>query len=215
MTGNFLDLYSPEAPRWDNITSLASELGWTDLIAQSTSEYLDTHGVSPKFSREMVEAATRVNYGQDVDKLHALEGLCSMATGGASSVVGGNFQIFEQFLLRSKANMFLSSTVRPIKTFEKTFVADYMHSRSIASNGSPISHLHGQCVLIADRRSTKRLSSQLLSIQPESAFHRPSHPKYPSNLTSIYMSLSWQPPPLNQTQNTSLSLLAQKFPPWC
>jgi hypothetical protein len=34
------------------------------MLSQTTSEYLDAHGVSEKYSREMVEAATRVNYGQ-------------------------------------------------------------------------------------------------------------------------------------------------------
>jgi prenylcysteine oxidase/farnesylcysteine lyase len=76
------------------------------------SGYLDGLEISQKFTREFVEAATRVNYGQDVDKIHALEGLCSMATKGATGIQGGNFQIFEQFLLRSKANLYLSTAVR-------------------------------------------------------------------------------------------------------
>jgi prenylcysteine oxidase/farnesylcysteine lyase len=112
MVDQFIHLYSPEAPRWDNITSLASSLEWTDMLAQSMAEYLDARGVSPKFTREFVEAATRVNYGQDVDRIHALEGACSMAATDASSIQGGNFQIFEQFLLRSKANLFLKAAVR-------------------------------------------------------------------------------------------------------
>jgi prenylcysteine oxidase/farnesylcysteine lyase len=115
MIDQFVQLYTPEAPRWDNISSLASSFGWTDMVAQTTAEYLDTHGVSPKFTQEFVEAATRVNYGQDVDKIHALEGACSMAATGASSIQGGNYQIFEQFLLRSKANVFLNTTVHSIK----------------------------------------------------------------------------------------------------
>jgi len=82
------------------------------MHTQSMAEFLDTRGVSQQFTREFVEAATRVNYGQDVDKIHALEGACSMATAGAASIQGGNFQIFEQFLLRSKANLFLNTTVR-------------------------------------------------------------------------------------------------------
>lgn len=111
MIDQFVQLYTRGAPKWDNMSSLATAFGWTDMIAQSTSEYLDTHGVSPKFTREMVEAATRVNYGQDADQIHALEGACSLATTGATSIKGGNFQIFEQFLLRSKANVFLNTSV--------------------------------------------------------------------------------------------------------
>lgn len=76
MIDQFVQLYSPDAPKWENISSLASSFEWTDMLAQTTSEYLDTHGISPKFTRELVEAATRVNYGQDADEIHALEGAC-------------------------------------------------------------------------------------------------------------------------------------------
>lgn len=108
----FVQLYSPEAPKWDNISSLASSFEWTDMHTQTTLGYLDNLEVSQKFTREFVEAATRVNYGQDVDNIHALEGLCSMAAEGAVGIQGGNFQIFEQFLFRSKANLYLSTAVR-------------------------------------------------------------------------------------------------------
>jgi prenylcysteine oxidase/farnesylcysteine lyase len=108
----FLRLYTPEAPRWDNISSLMSSFEWTAMLSQTTAEYLDTHGVSSNFIREFVESMTRVNYGQNVDEIHALEGIVSMATSGAAGIQGGNFQIFEQFLLRSNANLFLSNTVR-------------------------------------------------------------------------------------------------------
>jgi hypothetical protein len=64
MINKFLTLYSPETPKWDNITHLSSSLGWSELVSQSTSEYLKAQGVSYKFISELVEASTRVNYGQ-------------------------------------------------------------------------------------------------------------------------------------------------------
>ena len=48
---------------------------------------------------------------QNVDKIHALEGLCSLAASGAASVKGGNFQIFEHFLAASQASLHLNTTV--------------------------------------------------------------------------------------------------------
>ena len=115
MIAQFVQLYTPSTPHWSNISSLASSFGWTDMVAQATSDYFDNHGVNPKFSREMIEAATRVNYGQDVDKIHALEGACSLAANSASSVDGGNWKIFEQFLKRSNATVHLGETVQSIK----------------------------------------------------------------------------------------------------
>ncbi len=45
-----------------------------------------------------------------------LEGACSLAASGASSVKGGNFQIFENFIARSGANVHLNTTVRTISS---------------------------------------------------------------------------------------------------
>ncbi|PAV22226.1 FAD NAD(P)-binding domain-containing [Pyrrhoderma noxium] len=114
MIEKFVSLYSPASPSWTNISELATNMDWEDLISQSSAEYLDSQGISQLFSREIVESATRVNYGQNLDKIHALEGFCSMAASGASSVKGGNFKIFEQFLAQSGANLFLNTSVLSI-----------------------------------------------------------------------------------------------------
>ena len=64
MVDRFLVLYTPDAPKWDNISDLASSLDWLDLTSKSTADYLMAHGVSKAYAHELVEAATRVNYGQ-------------------------------------------------------------------------------------------------------------------------------------------------------
>lgn len=124
-------LYDANPPKWDNISTLSGDLGWSEITNSTTLQHYLTQGVSDKYIREMVEAATRVNYGQvthhifsdfntkfahrpgqNVDVIHALEGTCSMAATGASGIAGGNFQIFEQFLNRSGANVYLNTPVR-------------------------------------------------------------------------------------------------------
>ncbi|KAK7064553.1 Prenylcysteine lyase [Favolaschia claudopus] len=112
MVNKFQSLYAPEVPRWQNISHLSSILGWDELVSQTTSEYLLSNGVSNKFISELVEGATRVNYGQNADELHALEGACSLAATGASAVEGGNFRIFENFL--KQANVFLNTSVKSV-----------------------------------------------------------------------------------------------------
>ncbi|KAH9942685.1 FAD/NAD(P)-binding domain-containing protein [Amylocystis lapponica] len=114
MLKTFVTLYAPDAPRFANVTSLADSFGWSDIAGRTTAEHLDAHGVNPKWTRELVDAMTRVNYGQDVDAIHALEGLVSLAANGASGVKGGNFQIFENFLARSNASVHLNTTVHSI-----------------------------------------------------------------------------------------------------
>lgn len=112
MINKFLTLYSWEySSPFHNLTELVTDLEWAPLVSQTTSEYFDLQGIYRLWTREMVESATRVNYGQDVDKIHALEGLCSLAANGATSVKGGNFRLFEEFVRRSNASLHLNTTV--------------------------------------------------------------------------------------------------------
>jgi len=48
---------------------------------------------------------------QDVWNMQALETLCSLATSGATSVVDGNWQVFEHFIKFSEARVYLDTTV--------------------------------------------------------------------------------------------------------
>ena len=64
MIQDYLNLYAHDAPKWDNITTLATTLGFLDMTANSASDYFQSHGVSANFVNELIEAATRVNYGQ-------------------------------------------------------------------------------------------------------------------------------------------------------
>ncbi|KAI0354058.1 FAD/NAD(P)-binding domain-containing protein [Trametes cingulata] len=120
MVDRFLTLYSPNAPQWSNISSVVSSLAWEQVTAETAAEYFDLQGIDRRWTRELVEAATRVNYGQNVDKIHALEGLCSLAATGASSVKGGNFQIFEHFIAHSNASVYLNTTVNAISHYHSS-----------------------------------------------------------------------------------------------
>lgn len=51
------------------------------------------------------------HYKQNIDQIHALEGMVSQAANGASGVQRGNYQIFEQFLAHSNAKVHLNTTV--------------------------------------------------------------------------------------------------------
>lgn len=46
------------------MSDLAVQLGWEDLVETSTSSYLVKQGVSASYVNELIEASTRVNYGQ-------------------------------------------------------------------------------------------------------------------------------------------------------
>jgi prenylcysteine oxidase/farnesylcysteine lyase len=56
-------LYQPGKP-YKSIEDISDALNFTHLTAVTAAELLDLQGVSKTFSRELVEAATRVNYAQ-------------------------------------------------------------------------------------------------------------------------------------------------------
>ncbi|KAK0506014.1 Prenylcysteine lyase-domain-containing protein [Armillaria luteobubalina] len=109
MVKQFLKFYTAESPRWDNMTDLASSLDWTELVSRSTADFFESQHVGKNYVREIIEASTRVNYGQNVDAIHALEGAVSMAAGDAAGIQGGNYQIFEAFLRASNASVYLDT----------------------------------------------------------------------------------------------------------
>ena len=66
MISQYTALYSTTWGKtpYANLSGLATALDWTDIIGQSTASYLDSQGIDRKWTNEMVEGATRVNYGQ-------------------------------------------------------------------------------------------------------------------------------------------------------
>ncbi|KAJ7284612.1 Prenylcysteine lyase-domain-containing protein [Mycena rebaudengoi] len=197
MVKQFLTLYEEDTPNWESITDLSSSLNWSELVSQTTSAFLTSKGVSNLFVSELVEASTRVNYGQNADDIHALEGLVSLSPKGASAIEGGNFQVFEQFLKRSKAKVFLNTSVNAIspdseqwtvesdngsQTYKAVILAAPFHSTSIqlpeelASQIPPQPYIHLHVTL---------LSTTLPSIPAES-FSLPASTTIPPMLLTTH-----------------------------
>jgi prenylcysteine oxidase/farnesylcysteine lyase len=57
-------LYTAESPRWDDVADLATTFEWNEMSNSTCIDHLNANGVSQLFAQEMVEASTRVNYGQ-------------------------------------------------------------------------------------------------------------------------------------------------------
>ena len=64
IAGQSTGLYNLEGPKWDNVSNLAVSFGWTDMVAQSLSSFLQSNGISKKYTRELANAVTRLNHGQ-------------------------------------------------------------------------------------------------------------------------------------------------------
>lgn len=109
---DFVKLYDHDFGTWKDIPSVVAQVKLLDLVAQTGAEYFDTQGVGLRFSRELVDAATRVNYGQNLEHIHGFGGVVSVSADEAKTVVSGNHAIFENFVAASGANILLNTTVR-------------------------------------------------------------------------------------------------------
>ncbi|KAI0073842.1 hypothetical protein K474DRAFT_1666124 [Panus rudis PR-1116 ss-1] len=170
MIDRFNTLYLPSffAP-FGTIGEVSRMLGWLDLTAQTGAEYLDAQGINRLWTREMIEAATRVNYGQNVTDIHALETLASLAATGASSVKGGNFQIFENFIKRSNATTHLNTTVSSISRDASTSL--WTVKSTHASSVIPETKLYRAVILAAPFHQTGiKFSSPSLAEVPEQPY---------------------------------------------
>jgi prenylcysteine oxidase / farnesylcysteine lyase len=152
MVSRYMTLYST-THGWSSVEQVSAMLNLTELTATDTASYLLSQGVGAPFVYEFVEAATRVNYGHDIDKIHAVEGLVSMAANGAVGAIGGNFQIFANWLDRSNAKVHLRTTVTAIQRDEDGWRLDVEDTVEPSSFGT--TKPFDTVVLAAPHKSTK------------------------------------------------------------
>ena len=116
--GKFLQMYDPPHFPFRDLSETAYELGLIDVTAVNGEEFLANNNIAAAFGRDIIQASTRVNYAQNLDKIHGLETMVCMATDGAMSVAGGNWQIFEGMVRESKAALRLNTTVMGVTFLE-------------------------------------------------------------------------------------------------
>ncbi|KAJ9647360.1 hypothetical protein H2199_002349 [Coniosporium tulheliwenetii] len=109
--GKFLQMY--EAPHfpWPSLSQVAFDLGLTAVTAATGKQYLKENNIDSRFAEEIVQASTRVNYAQNLPLIHGLETMVCMATDGAMSVEGGNWQIFSGMIGAASAGVRLNTSV--------------------------------------------------------------------------------------------------------
>ncbi|TIA99996.1 hypothetical protein E3P94_01914 [Wallemia ichthyophaga] len=111
----FLQLYDAKFLRnhgpWEHPKDLVADLGLDGLVEESGL----THFHNSRFASEVVDAATRVNYGQNIDSIHALGALVSMAGNDGMAVDGGNWRVFQRFLEHSNATVYFGCEVGDIR----------------------------------------------------------------------------------------------------
>jgi len=112
--GDLLECYkSPET--FDSIADFARRFNLQKAATVRSSDFLRDAGIGDLYSHEVVEVATRVNYGSNLDEIHALGALVTMAADDALQIYDGNFQIFEGMVAKSKAHVRLDTKVARVR----------------------------------------------------------------------------------------------------
>lgn len=106
-----MDLYDTEHG-FEHISDIIESLEYQSLLNMTAEAYLKELGINERFSQEILQTATRGNYCQDLNALHALAVMVSMEAGhGTWAVESGNYKIFEEFARRSHAAIQLQTKV--------------------------------------------------------------------------------------------------------
>ncbi len=112
--GAFLKMYDEPHFPFKDLSQKAYDLGLTEATAATGEQFLQANGIQGSFGIDIIQASTRVNYAQNLDKIHGLESMVCMATDGAMSIQGGNWQIFDGMLKASGAKVLLNTSVSTI-----------------------------------------------------------------------------------------------------
>ena len=113
-TEKFFKMYDAPHFPFTDLSQVVDNVGLTGVTAVNGEEYLKQNEIGERFGRELIQASTRVNYAQNLDTIHGLETMVCMATDGAMSVQGGNWRIFANMVIASKAEVRLDTSVREL-----------------------------------------------------------------------------------------------------
>lgn len=104
---DYYDTYYPFASL-DVLARLSGFLAYTETTAKS---YFKEASVNDLLVKEFIQAATRANYAQNTNHLHALSSFVTLAASGAMSISGGNWKVFSEFIKSSNATLKLATAV--------------------------------------------------------------------------------------------------------
>lgn len=112
--GTFLRMYEEPHFPFRSLSGTADDLGLNKITGVTGAQFLEANRIGASFSTEIIQASTRVNYAQNLDQIHGLETMVCMAIDGPMAVEGGNWQIFNEMIKASQAQLRLNTSVTEI-----------------------------------------------------------------------------------------------------
>ncbi|KAI9735933.1 MAG: hypothetical protein M1834_001399 [Cirrosporium novae-zelandiae] len=162
--GKFLQLYDSHFPFTD-LSAATYELGLAGAVASTGEQLFEEKDVNVRFTKDIVQASTRVNYGQNLGLIHGLGTMVCLATDGATSVEGGNYQIFQGMTKLSGAGIMLNTTVVALGKLESGFKVTYK-TASTDNEVSTVSEDFDTVILAAPYQLSNISVTPPISIDP-------------------------------------------------
>ncbi|KAK5057825.1 hypothetical protein LTR84_011826 [Exophiala bonariae] len=131
--GKFLEFYNEPWFPFTSLQDVVHRSGLVDYTNTTGRDLLSQLGVGDLFTREIIQASTRVNYASNLGSIHGLETLVCMAIEGAVAVEGGNWQIFAEMAKTSAHRIWLNTTLTDI-------VKDSETGRFTVQTSNPLFH---------------------------------------------------------------------------
>ncbi|KAI9779620.1 MAG: hypothetical protein M1839_007285 [Geoglossum umbratile] len=147
--GKFLKMYEPPHFPFRSLSQVAYDVGLTNVTSEIGEQFLKANNILPPFSTDIIQASTRVNYAQNLRFIHGLEAMVCMATEGAVSVEGGNWQIFNGMIKASGATVKLNTTVQQIRKTEFGTYIVTSNEEHPTSSSLPQEHEYDDVILAA------------------------------------------------------------------
>ncbi|KAI9731446.1 MAG: hypothetical protein M1818_007836 [Claussenomyces sp. TS43310] len=120
--GKYLKMYEAPFFPFRSLSDRAQDLGLISITAMTGDELLKSNKIGPPFTTDIIQASTRVNYGQNLGLIHGLETMVCMAIEGARQIKGGNWQIFDRMVNSSGAAVQLDTHVTSLSKRDGKYV---------------------------------------------------------------------------------------------
>ncbi|KAL8645763.1 MAG: hypothetical protein Q9226_007152, partial [Calogaya cf. arnoldii] len=109
----FLKMYEAPVFPFMSVGKAALDAGLS-ASSKHSGQLLEENSIYAPFSSEVIQAATRVNYAQNLAQIHGLEAMVSLAADGVMSVNGGNWKIFDRMLRHDRNEILLNTHVTDV-----------------------------------------------------------------------------------------------------
>lgn len=135
--GTFIEYYYEKEFPFANLTEVTIQSNFSQATNISGLSFFREKGISDSYSFDFIQSISRVNYAQNLEDIHGIGALVSIAAENAYQVKGGNWKIFEKFISYSNSTLKLNTEVTKISKTKNAWnvtYTDISNSDSASSN---------------------------------------------------------------------------------